>query len=309
MEQKKVLTNVWVVYILAVLTCLLKGTAIPMIKLGYQYFHIPQDEVASQILIIGIRFFLSGIMLLIVGSLLYRTFLLPKPIAMKGIVITGLLQTVLQNAFFSVGLAFTTGVKGSIIIGSNVFFTILIATLMFRMEKLSLLKLTGCIIGFIGIILINLNGLEQGFSFVTIGDGLIILAALSSAFSNVYLKRISHLDSVITINSYQFLIGGFVMILIGLLMGGRLTVVSPAAIGVLLYLSFSSAASYTIWIHLIKHNPVSKITVFSFMNPFFGFLFSSILLEESQQVLNAMTFISLILVCVGIYAVNKAKTS
>lgn len=47
-----------------------------------------------------------------------------------------LLQTVVQYFFFYVGLAHTTGVKGSIVEASNVFLAILVSSLIFHQEKL-----------------------------------------------------------------------------------------------------------------------------------------------------------------------------
>ena len=48
----------------------------------------------------------------------------------------------------------------------------------------------------------------------------------------------------------------------------------------LLYLAFVSAAAYSLWAVLLKHNPVSKVAIFGFMNPVCGVLLSTILLDE-----------------------------
>lgn len=46
---------------------------------------------------------------------------------------------------FYIGLAHNSGVKASIINGSNTFFVILVSALIFRQEKLDLKKVLGCI--------------------------------------------------------------------------------------------------------------------------------------------------------------------
>lgn len=86
------------------------------------------------------------------------------------------------------------------------------------------------------------------------------------------------------LSGYQFFIGGVVMMAAGYLMGGRISEVSGKAMLILLYLSFASAAAYTIWSQLLKYNPVSKVAVFGFMNPVFGVALSAILLHESSQI-------------------------
>ncbi len=74
-----------------------------------------------------------------------------------------------------------------------------------------------------------------------------------------------------------------------------------------MYMGFLSAVAYTLWGVLLKYNPVSRVTIFGFMNPMFGVLLSALLLGESGQALNLHTLAALLLVCLGIYVVNKEK--
>ena len=88
-------------------------------------------------------------------------------------------------------------------------------------------------------------------------------------------------------------------------MGGRLAAVSPSAVLLLLYLALVSAVAYSLWGILLKHNPVSRITVFGFMNPVIGVVLSALLLNESNQAFSVYGLVSLILVCLGIWLVNR----
>ena len=76
----------------------------------------------------------------------------------------------------------------------------------------------------------------------------------------------------------------------------------------LLYLAFISAAAYSVWAILLKHNPVSRVSVFGFLNPVCGVLISAAVLHESDQI-NALFLLSLLLVCTGIVVVNAASDS
>ena len=49
------------------------------------------------------------------------------------------------------------------------------------------------------------------------------------------------------------------------------------------YMSFISAAAYSLWGVLLKHNPVSRITVFGFTTQIFGVLFSALFLREGSS--------------------------
>lgn len=156
-----------VVWLGALLCCALWGSAFPCIKLGYKMFAIASEDVAAQILFAGCRFTLAGILAILIGSVAGRTLLVPKRASWGKIVRLSMLQTVAQYLFFYVGLAHTTGVKASIIEGVNVFIAILVASLLFHQEPLNAKKIIGSIIGFAGVVLVNLtgSGVDLGFSF------------------------------------------------------------------------------------------------------------------------------------------------
>ena len=88
-------------------------------------------------------------------------------------------------------------------------------------------------------------------------------------------------------------------------MGGHITKVTPSGIGLLVYLALVSAVAYSLWGILLKYNPVSRVTVFGFMNPVFGVLLSALLLGETDQASGILGLLSLLLVSVGIYVVNE----
>ncbi len=295
-----------VVWLGALLCCALWGSAFPCIKIGYRLFDIASGDVAAQILFAGCRFTLAGVLALAIGSALNREWLVPKCRSYGRIAKLALLQTVAQYIFFYVGLANTTGVKASIIEGVNVFIAILVASLLFHQEKLSAAKILGCVIGFAGVVLVNSSGggLDLGFHFT--GEGFIFLSTIAYAFSSVFLKRYSKEDNPVLLSGWQFVFGGLVMIVCGLLAGGRLSEWSVAGVLMLLYMAVISAVAYSLWGILLKYNPVSKVAVFGFMNPVFGVILSAILLHEGDSI-GVMCLVSLALVCAGIYIVNRGE--
>ena len=88
-------------------------------------------------------------------------------------------------------------------------------------------------------------------------------------------------------------------------MGGKLRFEGIAPLFLLLYMACISAVAYTIWSLLLKYNPPSRIAVFGFMNPVIGVLLSAVLLNEKDS-LGFSSIAALVLVCIGIYIVNKA---
>lgn len=307
MEKKNRMQSTFVVWLGALICCALWGSAFPCIKIGYQMFEISQDAVATQILFAGLRFTLAGILVILIGSVLSGNLLkINRQNALK-ILKLSLLQTVLQYLFFYIGLANTTGVKASIIEGVNVFIAIFVASLIFRQEKLTMGKLAGCLIGFAGVVLVNLNGNGLDMSFHLNGEGFIFLSTVAYAFSSVYLKRYSKTENPVLLSGWQFISGGLVMTIMGLLMGGKITKVTAAGIAMLFYLACISAVAYSLWGILLKYNPVSRVAVFGFMNPVFGVILSAFLLGEREQASGIKSIIALILVSIGIYITAKVK--
>lgn len=307
MEKKNRMQSTFVVWLGALICCALWGSAFPCIKIGYQMFEISQDAVATQILFAGLRFTLAGILVILIGSVLSGNLLkINRQNALK-ILKLSLLQTVLQYLFFYIGLANTTGVKASIIEGVNVFIAIFVASLIFRQEKLTMGKLAGCLIGFAGVVLVNLNGNGLDMSFHLNGEGFIFLSTVAYAFSSVYLKRYSKTENPVLLSGWQFISGGLVMTIMGLLMGGKITKVTATGIAMLFYLACISAVAYSSWGILLKYNPVSRVAVFGFMNPVFGVILSAFLLGEREQASGIKSIIALILVSIGIYITAKVK--
>ncbi len=314
MEQKKVgllnqnfMTKTIVVWLGALICSALWGSAFPCIKIGYDLMGICATDTGAQILYAGLRFTIAGVLAIIIGSVTAKKFLYPKKKALPKVAVLSLFQTIIQYLFFYIGLAHTDGTKASIIEGMNVFVAIAVSSLIFRMEKLTVQKIVGCVIGFLGVLLVNISVKSLNMNMSLTGEGFIFLSTVSYAFSSVMLKKYSKEENTVMLSGWQFVFGGIVMTIAGLLMGGRIHTIQWDGVGMLLYLAMVSAVAYSLWSLLLTYNPVSKVAVFGFMNPMIGFILSAILLKE-YEALSVIAFLSLALVCLGIYIVNRVKT-
>ena len=291
---------------LATLCCLLWSSAFPFIKLGYRFFEIDSSDYASQILFAGCRFFLAGVLSIFIVSIISKKALVPRSRStLLRIGALGLVQTALNYTFFYLALALIEGSAGSVINASGSFFSVILAAIFFKNDKLSFNKAIGCVIGFSGIVLLNVKTLRLGGSFL--GVGLMLLSALFYAFSSVMIKKFSEKDNPALINGWQFMFGGLLMIVFGFVSGGRLTNINTNAVLVLVWLAFVSAVAYTLWSVLLKYNDVSKISVFGFINPVGGVILSALILKEQINV--GLSALCLMLVSLGIVFVNFKKRS
>lgn len=293
--------------IVAMLCCALWGSASPAITTGYKLLRV--EGVASIMLFAGMRFFLAGILTVIIFSIAERKVLVPRKENIPRILAVSAFQTVLQYIFFYLGLAYTSTVKGSVTSGSGAFFSVIIASLIFKQEKLTLKKVCACVIGFIGIFTLNFEALlVKGDILDLMGVGFVLISTVSSSFSSVLTKKYSAYESPVVISGYQFMVGGLFLIAVGFSFGGRVYIDSVGAALDLIYLAFLSAIAYSLWGILLKHNPVSRVTVFNFMTPVFGVLFTYIFLpDEQSKVTVTGLVITLILICTGILMLNYKK--
>lgn len=301
---EKFFTKPWAVALCAVFCCVLWGSAFPCVKIGYKLFEIDTDHAPSLMLFAGVRFTLAGLLVIAFGSVQNRKFLTPEPRNIWRVLIVALFQTAMQYTFFYIGLAHVSGVKSSVLNGLGVFFTILAACFIFRTEKFNLIKLLGCILGFGGVVLINIGG-DFSFTFSFIGEGFLICSGLSSAIAAGCVKVFSKKEDTTALCGYQFLIGGVALIAIGLIFGGRIPSISVGAAFMLLYLAFLSACAFTLQGYLLKYNPVSRVAVYKSTNPLFGAVFSAIILGESDQLLSWFALLAIVMVCLGIFIINK----
>lgn len=300
------LTNPWILGILAVISTALWGSAYPCVKSGYEIFQIAAEDIGSKILFAGYRFFLAGILTFVFVWILKKKFPVPAGKMIPGILGLGVVQTTIQYIFFYIGVANTTGVKGSIISASNSFFTILLAHFFMKSEKLNMQKCVGCLLGFGGVILTNFSLSGWDTSFSVQGEGFLFISALAYSVASLWSKRLAQREDPILITALQLLFGGAVLILIGCISGGRIVRgFNGSGIALLLYMAFISSAAFSIWTILLKYNPVGKVAIYGFMIPVFGVFLSAIFLKENAFTLRNLG--ALILVSAGIIAVNRRK--
>lgn len=305
-KSESIFSKTLIAVIVALICCILWGSAFAGVKIGYSLFGTDSSSWSSQMVFAGIRFAIAGLMVIIFSSISSRKIIIPTKQAVPKVLKICAFQTVLQYFFYYIGLAHTSGSKAAIIVAANVFTAILISSLIYHTEKLTMRKIIGCLLGFGGIVLINLNGLGGKLSFTLIGDGFIFLCTIASGFSSVLMKKYSAEENPVMLSGWQFFFGGVFMWILGAVFGGSLGTISMRSVMILLYLSFVSATAYSLWAVLLKHNPVSKIAVFGFMNPVCGVIISELLLHEGNG-FSIQGVIALVLVCLGIYTVNSKK--
>ena len=279
------------------------GWAYPLIKLGFGEFAITQDMTASKMLFAGVRFTLSGLIVLAIALSKGLSLRVNGAAGWGYLVAYALLNTTIHYAFFYIGLSHSAGARAAILNSLGVFMLVLLACAFFKSDRLTPARIIGCVIGFAGIMVLNVGG-GSGDSFTFMGDGMIMLNALCSAFAGLMTRGLGRHANVFAATGYSLAIGGVMLVLPGLLLGGTLPVVTVAGVGVLFLLICISTLGFTLYNKLLSCNPVGKVAIFNSLIPVVGAVTSCLCLGEPFYWKYA---IAALLAMTGIYIINARK--
>ena len=305
MENKKIITNKKFVASIATLCCLLWGSAYPAVKSGYILFNIGTYDISSKIVFAGYRFTMAGLLVLILAKAFGQKLFSFTKKDFLSLIMLGIIQTTLQYIFFYIGLANTTGVKGSIMNSMGTFFSVFLAHYLYKNDKLNLQKITGCIVGFIGVMIVNFSADLLNFSFNFKGEGFVIISSFMFSAAAIYGKKLTQSMDVMVVTGYSLFLGGALLTFLGMSFGGRVHNFTLSSSLLLSYMILLSSVAFTLWSLLLKYNKVGSVSVFIFLTPIFGAILSAIFLGEN--ILEIKNIFALILVCFGIWMVNKEK--
>ncbi len=279
------------------------GWAYPLIKLGFAEFGITETMTGSKILFAGIRFASSGAILLFIAALTKRNFRVSKPADWSYILLFALLNTTFHYSSFYIGLSHSDGARAAILNSLSVFLVVLLACVFFKSDRLTPKKILGCAIGITGILILNIGKGGDG-QFTLMGDGMIVINALCSAFASLLTRGLTHRVDVFVGTGYSLFFGGLLLIIPSLLMQGTLPHITTIGLVILSLLIAISALGFALYNKLISCNPIGKIAIFNSLIPVVGAITSCLCLGEPFY----MKYLAACLLAMsGIYIINKGK--
>lgn len=291
--------------LLAIFCNILWGSAFPFIKLGYRLFAIQTGDTPAILCFAGVRFMLGGLLVLL-GSVFLQGQMPAMPRGKTAVNCVGLAlwQTTLQYAFYYTAVSLLTGAFGGILNSTQSFLGVIFAHFLYgRADRMTPAKALGCALGFGGVLFATIGNHGGGSVW---GITTMMIATVIFASAGPWNKAITRKADSFAVCFINLFVGGLVLLLLGLALGGRLTVITPVGIVVLLYLAFISGVAYVIWALLMKNNPVSRVSIFCFVNPVSNVFLSALL--NGEPLFQWQYIAALVLVCVGIWLVNKAPS-
>ena len=261
--------------LLALLTMLLWGSLFPMVKLGFAAYEV--EGVADILLFAGIRFVICGGVICIYSALRDRESYRPVRFSLWPILFAGLLSIVLHYSFTYLGLLMTESSKTAIIKQIGALLYVCFSFVFIREDKPTVQKIVAALLGFAGIIAINIG---SGGLVFSMGDLLILCASLCTVFSNVISKRVFDKVAPVTATGVSQLFGGIVLLSVGLAMGGRVSFSLGEELLIMGYICVASIVSYCIWFGIVKSGELSHLFIIKFAEPLFACIFGAAILGE-----------------------------
>lgn len=173
---------------------------------------------------------------------------------------------------------------------------VVIFAILILKEKLTLTKLLGLILSFIGVYIVATKGELLSFTFANAkGDILAILGAVSYGLFSVLGKKHKYETFTSMLLYYCF---GFILVLITVFAFSSIPKVSLVQLAGLAWLGImSNAIAFVFWFKALEHGDTAKMANIVFLTPFLSLIYIYFLLDE--PILRS-SIMGLVLIVLGI---------
>lgn len=262
------------------------------------------------------RIFVAGVTVLIISKAM-GIFRLPTWKEWRLIIYISLFNVVLHHMFLALGLFATSGVNAGLILGSGPLITMMLSIILLK-DQVTRLRVFGFILGFSGILLTTIAGAE-GFSALSIGDGMVFISVLAQAFSFILISKLNPTFDPRLLTGYMLLFGSIVLFLFSFVFGRPMMELEALFSWKFGSLFLFSAVLCTAFGHMTYNYAIKQVgpvetTIFINLNTFFALLGAALFLGE-PIIQNQLVGLVLILGGVFIgsgsieYMINKRRRS
>ena len=289
---------------LVIVVMVLWGFLYPAVKVGYNLLAIDTKTPPQILMFAGLRFFICGAVITLIAALRkkgtgnLKSNILP-------ILCMGMLGIVVHYSLTYIGLTLVDSSKTAILkkVGELIF--ICFSFLIIREEKFAVTKIIGGLIGFAGIVALNIT--SDGKISFSLSDGMIILASISGICASLFCKKAIQKTNPIMVTGVSQLFGGIVLIALAKLLNAPPISFNTEGVLILCCICLVSIVSYCIWYYAMGKVLLSKMYILKFAEPFFACIFGALMLKENIFTLQYLIAFILIITGVSIGIKSKPK--
>ncbi|MGG1617279.1 DMT family transporter [Paenibacillus sp. NRS-1782] len=171
-------------------------------------------------------------------------------------------------------------------------------------EAMSGLKVTGLVIGFLGVAAVSVGGFSGHVAVA--GVVIAIITAVSWALGTVYVKKVNQRVDSLWLVAFQCTLGGIVLTGAGTVTESWSDIVwnVPYVSGLVFGIVLGISLSWLLYFTLVNSGDASKVASYTFLVPVISVFVSSLVLHEA---ITAFLLIGLVLIGLSIYLVNRRK--
>lgn len=251
------------------------------------------------LLFAGMRTLLGGLLLALVLLSQWRKIQWKKtwPIYL----VSALFNIIIFNGVQTVGLQYLPSGLFSVIVYLQPVLVVLLAWLWLK-ESLSVIKIVGMIIGFLGVVVVSLDGISGKISFI--GILLALITGIGWAIGVVYVKKTSTQVHGLWLVALQNIIGGLFLSGVGISVENvseivwNLPYTSSLLYGGILGVTGATA----IYFKLMSSGESSKVSSFTFLVPLIAVGIGTLFLGEPFTI---SLLEGLVLILLSIYLINR----
>ena len=248
-----------------------------------------------------VRFFLAGLLMLIVSHAMLRH-RLPKGKEWRQLAVYGLLSNSIYLGLYVLAMRHVSAGLGSLAVATNPVMINLL-TALYRRQRLKLTTILSLFLCTTGV-MIAAWPLLQNSSSTPGGLLLLLVSMLAYSVGVIYFSRVRWNGlPLLAINGWQVLMGGvFLLPLIAVTWQPALNTWNTTAIGAVLWLAIPvSIGAVQLWLYLLRED-AARSSFWLFLCPVFGFLISHLFTHEP---ITAYTLVGMAIVIGGIYWQNS----
>lgn len=240
--------------------CLIWGSSWAAVKIGI--------ESIPPLLSLGIRFTLASLILGFIVFMKRLTIPAEKKFWMLVLIMCGTSFIVPFVLIYWGQLKVDSGLA-SVLFATYPFWVAIISHFLLPNEKISLLRIIGIVIGFLGVIFIFNNGFSHVSIRMFYGMAAIIAGAIIQAFGLVFLRRLGEHAHPVTLNFCSMSLSAVPLFAVSVVVEDYSNLhFNAQSLGSIVYLSiFCTVVTFVIYFWLVKHVEAVILSLSAFITP------------------------------------------
>jgi drug/metabolite transporter (DMT)-like permease len=278
--------------------CLFWGTTYLAIRIGV--------KVLPPALFAGIRFTIAGLIFFLFLRL--RGYSLPNRKGLLDAAVVGIALLVTANGLVVWSEQWVPSGLAALIVATLPLWMAVFEGFLPSGDRLTVKKIAGIFMGFCGLVILFWPDLKSSLDMKYLRGVLVLfLAPCSWAAGSIYSKHRPIRTNPLMAASLQMIIAGFILMAIGASLGEcKRFVFEPLGVGALVYLIiFGSIVGYGSFIYALSKLPVSKVSMYAYINPVIAVILGWVILGERMD---GWMIIGTVVVLAGVVVVNSEKT-